>query len=547
MSSKVAAGFIADAYRRANRNDPPVTDETRVRSYEKDPIGFCRDVLGVELWSRQAEIVEAAALYDQVSVVSGHKVGKSRALACIALWFYCSFPGARVILTSSVAHQIADIIWREIKQLVRHSRLPIPGADSISELPSNGLKDPNTFSEIRGYTGKDVEAFAGISGGHILYLVDEASGIKPAFFSAIEGNRAGGHALLFLISNPTRGAGEFYDSHHRKSAKKIGAEAGYHTFHIDSRESPNITGEWRKLRFWDRSKGAWVYWHEIGDKVPGLATQKWVERRAKAWGEDSPEFKVRVAGLFAVAEAAKAFSATLVAEAETRWLEIEDPQGRLWIGCDPAGDGEGGDESAFAPRRGQKIFEIRLKSGLNEAGHIAEILDIIETYPPGKKEDLPVVVLDSEGEVGWKVLGALRAHAAQFKRFEVVRVRSSEKPKRQPMIYKRHRDELAANFRTWLRKGGAIPTHEKLEEDLNILEWERTDDGKQQITPKKKIREELGRSTDSGDAAQLSVWEPTAMQEDDDALVAPPPNHGGGAIYEEIEAPTHDPYSSLFV
>jgi phage terminase large subunit len=532
--------FVAALRHAADAKDPPETDETKVRSYQKDPIGFCRDVLGVECWSRQAEIVEAAALYDQISVVSGHKVGKSRALACIALWFYCSFPGARVILTSSVAHQISDIIWREIKQLVRYSRLPIPGADAISELPSNGLKDPNTFSEIRGYTGKDVEAFAGISGGHILYLVDEASGIKPAFFQAIEGNRAGGHALLFLISNPTRGTGEFYDSHHKKSAKRIGAEAGYHTIHVDSRESPNITGEWQRLRFWDRARGEWRYWSEIDSRIPGLATQKWVERRIKAWGEDSPEFKVRVAGLFAVAESAKVFPATLVAEAQARWLDIEGT-GRLWIGLDPAGDGQGGDESAFAPRRGLKILEVRLRSGLSEEGHIAEIEDIIDTFPPAKKDDLPVVVVDSEGDVGWKILSALRAHATKFKKFEVVRVRSSEKAKRQPMIFERVRDELAANLRKFLRAGGAIPAHEKLEDDLGVLEWERTDSGKQRLTPKKKIREALGRSPDSGNACELCTWEPASMQPDAEA---PAPKQGSD-IYEETETPTHDPYEGL--
>src|SRR6185312_8911147 len=97
---------------------------------------------------------------------------------------------------------VDGIIWREIKRLCSRSRIPIPGAKDISVRASSGLDDQTDYSEIRGYTATEAEAIAGTSGAYILYLVDEASGVAPAIFEAIEGNRAGGSAWVFLISNP---------------------------------------------------------------------------------------------------------------------------------------------------------------------------------------------------------------------------------------------------------------------------------------------------------------------------------------------------------
>ena len=44
--------------------------------YHDDPCGFMRDLLGIEPWSRQAEILDSVAKHDRVLVRSGHKVGK---------------------------------------------------------------------------------------------------------------------------------------------------------------------------------------------------------------------------------------------------------------------------------------------------------------------------------------------------------------------------------------------------------------------------------------------------------------------------------------
>src|SRR5579885_3327869 len=67
--------------------------------YQQNPEGFFRNVLGVTPWAKQVEIMNAVRDYDRVAVVSGHKCSKSNTCAGIALWKYCSFADARVVMT----------------------------------------------------------------------------------------------------------------------------------------------------------------------------------------------------------------------------------------------------------------------------------------------------------------------------------------------------------------------------------------------------------------------------------------------------------------
>lgn len=81
---------------------------TRIRwpspKYREDPVGFFTDILGVEPWDRQVEVIEAIRDHPRVAISSGHKVSKSFTLAGIGLWFYSSFKDARVVMSLSLIH-----------------------------------------------------------------------------------------------------------------------------------------------------------------------------------------------------------------------------------------------------------------------------------------------------------------------------------------------------------------------------------------------------------------------------------------------------------
>lgn len=507
---------------------------TRVRfpspKYRVDPVAFCHEVLGFEPWSRQVELLEAVRDHMRVAVCSGHKTGKSTSFAALALWYYCSFEDARVVMTSTTSRQVDQILWRELRMLRARSgrcieckradptglliRRPCPHSARIEgeqgELARTGLKSDD-FREVVGFTSRETEAVAGISGRNVLYLCDEASGIPDEIFEAIEGNRAGG-ARIVLAGNGTRNSGELYEAFNAKSAF-------YRTLRISSEETPNVV--------------------QGRDVVPGLAARAWIEEKQREWGENSPLYRVRVKGEHATYEEGKIFSLHAITQAEQRWHVTPDT-GRLFVGLDPAGEQGTGDESAFSARRGLKHLMLRVMLGLNDDQHLVQLLTIVNELKLPR--ETPVVVIDREGSIGARLFGRLQAFVEQNPgRFELHSVKASARAMRQADVYDRARDELAANLSAWMRDGGAILEDAKLAGELHALEWKQDIRGRLKLTPKDVIKKLIGRSPDRYDSLALSVWEPLSLQDgavDDSAHAIAATEHEP----DQYAATVFDPY-----
>lgn len=469
--------------------------------YQADPVGFFRNVLGVEPWSRQREILEAIRDHRRVAIRSGHKISKSNTAAGVALWFYCSFFDARVIMSSTTSRQVDQILWRELRMMRARAgrclackaedpeglRIPRPCPHSTliegeqGDLARTGLKAPD-FREIVGFTAREAEAVAGISGANLLYLLDESSGIDQAIFDAIEGNRAGG-ARIVLFGNPTKNEGEFYEAFHGKSRHYFGIT-------VSSEETPNAVS------------GRVI--------VPGLATREWIDEKRDEWGEDSPLFKIRIKGVHATHEDGRIFSVHTIEQAESRWHTAPEA-GRLYLGCDLAGESGTGDETMFAPRRGLKLMALVPRRGLTPEGHVVQIVGLLKEYRLPR--EVPVVVIDAEGPVGSKVARLLDDYLDQYPdAFELVRVYAHARAVRQPAVYDKIRDELAANLAAWFRDGGAIVEDTRLAAELHVFEESILPNGRVRITPKETVRKILGRSPDRYDALALSTWEPLSLR-----------------------------------
>lgn len=465
--------------------------------YRDNPRGFAEDILGVDLWAKQDEILDAVRDEARVSVRSGHKIGKSLVAAVIALWFYFSFDDARVVLSSVTSRQVDQILWREIRKLRARAKHRIDG--DIHELARSGLR-ADDFREIVGFTAKEAEAVAGISGANLLYVLDEASGIPEEIFEAIEGNRAGG-ARLVMFSNPTRTEGEFFRSHREKSIKvdkKTGKRTGfYKAIHVSSEETPNARA------------GRQV--------IPGLANSEWIEEKREEWGVDSPLYKVRVKGEFVENEKGKILSIHDIGQAEARWEETP-AEGRLYVGLDPAGPGGGGDQWVFAPRRGLKVLGLYAFNGLSDEAAIAHLLGILKDHRR-EREPKPVVVIDAQGPIGGRIAGKLQAIThniakgpnADTKGFEIVLVYPGKKLPAHPQA--KHgtvRDQLWWRLQEWITKeGGAIPEDARLARELHAPSWEEIPGtGRVRATAKSVLRTMLdNRSPDRADGVCLSVWE----------------------------------------
>ncbi len=506
--------------------------------YQKDPVGFARDVLGytpcrtiaeVEaavalaksegrkpkvLWKKQIDILEAIIPENaSVAVRSGQKTGKSKIAAILALWYYGCFPESRVMMTATSAGQINRVLWREVLRELRGAVIPLDGEPG--ERAETGLKGFG-LREIRGATAKTAEGVAGFSDPNMLYICDEASGIPDNIFDVIQGNRAGG-ARLVMFSQPTKTAGTFFEAFHKRKAI-------YTQIDISSLETPNAeTGRYL---------------------IPGLAGAEWIETMKRGWGESHPIYQIRVLGKFVMHDEARIVSAHMIAQALEQWKDLEENKvpedGRLYIGFDPAGPGAGGDESAFVPRRGRKVLRIYRFTGQNEDALLVQLLGIIATHKKPRETEIPVVVVDRSGPIGIKVSRLLQAYAESHAHsFELVSVVSSDKSWNRVVRCDRVRDELWFRLAEWFQAGGAIPEDSQLEKELHAPKW-YTPPGRDEIkaTPKDELRKILeGRSPDSADALCLSVWESTLIR---DEVRAPPTATQRG---EEELRPVLDPYA----
>lgn len=243
---------------------PQYTEATR-SNWLINPVGFIVDVLGGEPWSKQIEIVEAIRDNTRVAVRSCNGSGKTYIAAHVVLWWLMCHTDAVVITTAPTAHQVRNILWREIRR-AHHLNANAIGGKLLRTSLELGDKH-----YAQGLSTDTPERFQGYHEGHILFVVDEASGVREGIFEALEGSMTSAGAKVLLLGNPTSLKGTFYDAFHKKRGL-------WKTIHISAFDTPNLIG---------------------GDVThPALVTPDWVRDAEENWGKESYLYQVRVLGEF---------------------------------------------------------------------------------------------------------------------------------------------------------------------------------------------------------------------------------------------------------
>lgn len=444
--------------------------------YADRPIDFFREILGVEPWTAtvpgqtgQIDILRALPRHRSIAVRSGHKVGKSNIAAGIALWWFCTRPTARAILTAPTARQVRIVLWREVRRLYRIARRR--ARVKSRELGPDPSKDPSSGiladdgREILGFSTDDPDRFSGISGPNVLYIVDEASGVDEPIFEAIEGNRAGG-AYLLLFSNPTQTSGKFYDAFHRERHV-------FHCLHISSEHTP-----------------------ANDNAIPGLATRDWVDERRRVWGEDSAIYAVRVRGDFPEQSSDAAIPLRLLEHALRAW-PATTYDGPLRIGVDVAEFGD--DSTVIQPVRGHKTYTPTVLRSMDAVDIAGAVLELVRDMRA--EGEVPVVNVDSIG-VGSGV-HALLARSGDVTAIDVNVSRTADDDTK----FHNLRAQLHFSLRDWLAEGGALHPDAELEGELVAPRYRFDNRNRYQIESKDEIKLRLRRSPDRMDALMLAVYQ----------------------------------------
>jgi hypothetical protein len=367
-----------------------------------------------------------------------------------------------VINTAPTGRQVKNQFWREFRRAYKSAKKPLGG----KLLQTQYNIDEDWFAI--GFSVRDgddgMEAFQGWHAENILVIVDEASGVSPQVFQAIQGALAGGGTVrLIYIGNPTRVTGDFAESFKDPLFSKI---------HISAFDVPNVK--------------------EKRIVITGLATWDWVESMKSKYGEDSDIYRVRVLGEFPRKETDTLIGIDLVESAfdADRELYGDDEV----IGLDPARFGD--DDAAFVYRKGNKA-------------KVLEVIDKSDTMTlAGKGRNYLLKYLKANLYIDITGLGAgiydrLKEMPDICER--VYGVASAGKPRSDE--YLNIRAESWGNIRTWL-KDAVLVKHEGFYE-LAHPKYKITSMGKIQLESKEDMKKRGVRSPNVGDALALTLSKPT--------------------------------------
>lgn len=460
--------------------DPPE------RLWQRDPVLWAKERLGVTLWSKQREIIESVRDNSDTAVHSCHEIGKSFVAALTACWWIDVHPpgSAFVITTAPTQDQVEAILWKEINKM--HTMGGLRGRTNLTEW----------------YLGKELVALgrkpsehntSRFQGHHALYFLviyDEACGVPKEIWDGGSTLAANRHGRQLAIGNPDDPHGEF--------AAVCRKGSGWNTIHVGYRDTPNFTGE------------------PVPDLLKdSLIHPRWVESRKRKWGEHSAIYVSKVEGLFPK-DADKGVIPYTWANAcrglEYPITEADEAEAGIDVGA-------GGDRTIIRERRGRvagREDEFRDADPMRTIGRLVERIN---------EWGIKRVKVDVIG-IGWALAGRLAelssvsnpAGTEHTHSAEVVTVNFGAGP---PEAFK----TKFLNMRAYVywqvgRENSRLQLWDltTLDDDviaeLTTPEYEILDShGKIKIQRKDEVKKILGESPDRADALLLAFYESSGAAE----------------------------------
>ena len=462
-----------------------LTDADRAR-YRKDPVAFSREILGGDPYKDQQDIMISVRDNTRTSVRSCHGVGKTWSAADIVLWFLCCFVPSSVVSTAPTARQVRDILWKEIATQYDRAKKPLGGRLLTQQLTMSTKM--TWFATGFSTDEHNVDAFQGFHNDNILVVVDEACGVAPNIYAAIEGLLSAGTTVrLLMIGNPNNENTEFGAS--QKSPL-------YTRFHLSAFNSPNFTtfgitlDDIRTTHHTENGyTGDWAKKITGPMPRPYLVQPQWVAERWVVWGEESPLWKVRVMGDFPGESSDMLIPLPWIEQAVTN--NALKPDGIKVLAADIARSGS--DSSVMTKRHGSVILSQRTWVKRDTMQSTATIRAEIDSWQPDKVNvdviGIGAGVVDRLKELEYEVCGVN------------VGDRSSDRDK-----FFNLRSELYWNLRDLLSRGELkLPDDDELQGDLTSFKYSYTSKGQLKLESKEDTKKRIGRSPDKADSLVLSL------------------------------------------
>lgn len=324
-----------------SRLTPKIQDALRVEArknrYREDPVAWVEGFLGQRVWSKQKEILYSIRDNKNTAVAAGHGLGKSQVAAFAMAWWVDVHPPAETFVASTApfADQISAILWNNLKKIhqlakTRHEEYKrrLAAGEPLEEFAEadhalygyitgdNKWKSPLGVLIGQGRKPPDNKADSGYQGLHARYLLaigDEAAGLNQDMVNALGNITTGAENRQLLICNPTDPTSAMANIW----AKNL---KSWVRMNISVKDSPLITKE-----------PGWEHFASVG-----MSGQEYIDEMAEKWGEDHPEYLIRVLGEWAFERGNNVFSDVAIAMAVNCVVQPSEGRPYRQLGVDVA-------------------------------------------------------------------------------------------------------------------------------------------------------------------------------------------------------------------
>ncbi len=465
----------------------------------QSPVGFSNKLMRARTWRKQDQILNRLAKSpgSRVSVKACHSSGKTFTAALAVIWWISQWSDALAITTAPTWLQVEKLLWGNIHKIIENGRIKFPNTINKTEI----FISPSNYAI--GISTNEADRFQGFHEGHVMVILDEATGVKPPIWEAIEGIRAGGDVRQLAIGNPILGSGPFYDSH--TTERKY-----WHTYTISAFETPNLLSLFpqeiqdtpRLLAGYSDKQLADVL-ENLDDKEAGplddnawpfLVNRRWVREKWDVWGKThNPLWDAKVMGRFPKESKEALFPLSIVEPATQRPIEpiirtMNDP---IWVGIDVAGPGE--DETVVYVVQGPNIRAMYVFSQPDPRG------PVLRALAKWKPHD-PICKIDADG------LGHFFVEHMRDNGYNVVGMKAQQTEHVDTDMYFNRKAEwywtLRERFDSGLING---LEDERTVTQLTSLKYEHTSKGQIVIPSKRQMRRKHGIvSPDRAEALMLA-------------------------------------------
>lgn len=468
--------------------------------YRDDPLGYMTEVLKITPTDDIRRACEALLCPPRRLLIgSGHSVGKTMFLACLACWFYDTRPDGIVLTTAPTERQVVDLLWKEVRVLRRRA----------------GLKDEFTGPKIPrlesgpdhyayGFTARDTHAFHGKHAkGGVMILFDEADGIDADFWEAAP-SMLDDNSFFVACYNPLSVGSAAHQAEY-----KADSNGTFRRINISCVDHPNIKAalEGKPL------------------PIPGAITLKQLEAMlledsmVLSPGDEAKPGDVELNGKryrpgpVAEARCLGRRPSTAIASIwfDELWQRVLDtrhdiqPEWPVVIGCDVARYGD--DQTVIMVRKGMCLLHVETHVKQSTTFTATRLKELCWQYKDADNDEFKIPCMIDEGGIGGGVID-------QCDRYTFHPVNAACKPRREER-YINVRAELWFVARDYANLGAidlsrlppAYTT--RLKQELmagQYLIQPRT--GRIQVTPKDDMKAVLGRSPDLADAFNLAFYPP---------------------------------------